>query len=61
MPDWMWWIIIGYLTVRVLAWLFAPHFRAPTPRLQSAHRPDGAHDAAVSIAAVLGVRDGLHD
>ena len=58
MPELIWWIILIYIAIRLVWWLWRP---APPTLLRSgARRQADAHDAAVSVAAVLGVRDGLH-
>jgi hypothetical protein len=57
MPELIWWIIFIYIAIRLLWWLWRP---APRTLLRRGpRRPVDAHDAAVAIAAVLGVRDGL--
>lgn len=58
MLELMWWIIPIYLAIRLLWWLWRP-----TPRTLfrgSPRRQTDAHDAAISVVAVLGVRDGLN-
>jgi hypothetical protein len=58
MPELMWWIILIYISIRLLRWLWR---HAPPTLLRSgARRQADIHDAAISVAAVLGVRDGLH-
>jgi hypothetical protein len=56
MLDVFWWILFVYIAVRILWWLWRP---APPTLLRPDRRSHrDSHDAAVSIAAVLGVRDG---
>jgi hypothetical protein len=58
MPELIWWIIAIYIAIRLLWWLWRP---APRTLLRrSPQRQPDAHDADISLAAVLGVRDGLH-
>lgn len=58
MPEPMWWIIFIYIAFRLLWRLWHP---APRTLLRRGPPQQAdAHDAAVSVAAVLGVRDGMH-
>lgn len=53
----VWWGLAAWLSARLLSWSWGPRRQ---PRLRVPTRPkDSAHDAAIAISAVLGVRDGL--
>ncbi|HSK47581.1 MAG TPA: hypothetical protein VLA05_06205 [Coriobacteriia bacterium] len=52
-----WWIVGLWISARLLWWSWGPRRQ---PRLRVPARPeDSAHDAAIAVSAVLGVRDGL--
>ncbi len=53
--DVLWWTIGGFIALRLLWWGRGPKKATPPRRIPS----DGAHDAAVALSAVLGVRDGV--
>lgn len=56
MPEWFWWIVAIWISVRMLWWLWGPK---PKRRIRLERPRDDAHDAAISVAAMLGTRDGL--
>lgn len=58
MLELLWTILLIWIAIRIVWWGFGHHFRPKPPRIQPRLSTDDAHDAAISIAAVLGVRDG---